>query len=299
MAVESANYGPVVWLTACVHGDEVGGMVIIHEIFKQIRKTLLKGALYAFPLMNPLGFETASRDIILSKEDLNRSFPGNKNGSLAERIAYKTFTTIVQTNPTLVLDLHNDWQKSIPHTLLDAYPGASHEAAYGKAQSFSEKTGLPVVLETDELKKTLTYSLLQHNIPALTLELGESYVVNEKNIEYGVKSVLNILDHIDMIEPLAEPFYYPVPEVCRTQILRYSQRPLSSTSGVIRFLAKPGDMVKKGQSVAKIYDAFGKLEEIITAPDDGIILGHSDFSVAFPGVPVMAFGIFNQSYTRI
>ena len=71
-----------------------------------------------------------------------------------------------------------------------------------------------------------------------------------------------------------------------------SQQPLSSTSGVIRFLAKTGDMVKKGQPVAKIYDAFGELEETITAPDGGIILGHSDFSVAFPGVPVMAFGIF-------
>jgi predicted deacylase len=78
MVLESPSPGPVVWLTACVHGDEVGGLVIIPELFKRRGKQLMRGALYAFPLMNPLGFETASRDIILSKEDLNRSFPGNK-----------------------------------------------------------------------------------------------------------------------------------------------------------------------------------------------------------------------------
>jgi predicted deacylase len=66
MAAESPCPGPVVWLTACVHGDEVGGIVVIQELFKTVRKQLLKGSIYAFPLMNPLGFETASRDIILS-----------------------------------------------------------------------------------------------------------------------------------------------------------------------------------------------------------------------------------------
>ena len=55
MAAVSANPGPVLWLTGCGHGDEVGGMVIIQEIFKIIRKTSLsRGALYAFPLQAQL-----------------------------------------------------------------------------------------------------------------------------------------------------------------------------------------------------------------------------------------------------
>jgi predicted deacylase len=291
MAAESPCSGPVVWLTACVHGDEVGGIVVIQELFKTVRKHLLKGSIYAFPLMNPLGFETASRDIILSKEDLNRSFPGNKNGSLAERIADRTFSTIVQTNPTLVLDLHNDWRKSIPHALLDPYPRTHEGAAFAKTQYFSEKTGLLVIRDTEELKRSLSYSLLQHDIPALTLELGESYVVNERNIEFGVHSILNILAHLGMITPLEKPFHYPVPELVRDKILKYSHLPLSSTSGIIRFLAKPGDLVTRDQPVAKIYNTFGKLQETIRALNDGIVLGHADFSVAFPGVPVIAFGV--------
>ena len=41
----------------------------------------------------------------------------------------------------------------------------------------------------------------------------------------------------------------------------------------------------------EIYSAFGKLQETMQAMEDGIVLGHTDTSVAFPGKPIMAFGI--------
>ena len=291
MSAQSVHQGPVVWLTSCGHGDEVGGMVVIHEVFKRIRKEeLLRGSLYAFPLMNPIGFETASRNITMSKEDLNRSFPGSKNGSLAERIADIIFTTIQDTNPDLVLDLHNDWMKSIPYTILDPEPQIHHKDAFHKAKEFSERTGFLVVLDSDDLHKTLSHSLIQRNIPALTLELGESYVVNEINVEYGVKSILNILSNLAMINPVPESFSHQLTRIFGDRILRFSDQPVSSSSGIIRFLAKPGDVVRQGRPVAKIYNPFGKLQETVVARHSGIVLGHSDSSVAFPGAPVMAFG---------
>ncbi|MBI2436092.1 MAG: succinylglutamate desuccinylase/aspartoacylase family protein, partial [Candidatus Hydrogenedentes bacterium] len=106
MAAESVLPGPVVWLTACAHGDEVGGIIVIQEVFKRIRRhKLLRGSVLAFPLMNPIGFETATRNITVSQEDLNRSFPGDQHGSLGERIAHRISSYIVQTQPALVLDL--------------------------------------------------------------------------------------------------------------------------------------------------------------------------------------------------
>lgn len=305
MEAKSSNPGPVVWLTACSHGDEIGGIVIIHEIFKIIRKNpLLSGTLFAFPLMNPIGLETASRNITLSMEDLNRSFPGNKQGSVAERMANLIFATIEETNPTLVLDLHNDWSKSIPYTLLDPPPDAKHTDTYEKAKSFSGKTGFLVISEqrdaggTYDSIKTLTGSLIERDIPALTLEMGESFVVNEKNVEYGVKSIWNVLSLLGMTNPEDELFRYQLPENISGKILVYSQQPVSSTSGIIRFNVKPGEIVKKGKPVAKIYNAFGKLQETIDAVHDGILLGYSDSSVAFPGIPLMAFGIIDTNYNQ-
>jgi len=291
MSIESANPGPVIWLTACVHGDEVSGIVMIQEIFKNLRRTLLKGAVYAFPLVNPIGFETSSRYITLSEEDLNRSFPGKKDGTLSERIADQIFSIVTKSKPTLVLDLHNDWIRSIPFAFLDYIENIAHPDAYEKTKVFSKKTGLLPVFDTEEVKGCFSYNLIQKGIPSLTLELGEPYVINEKSVDVGVKSIMNILADLEMIKPPAELFSFPMPEALKDKTLKYIYQN-SSTSGIIRFLVKPGELVKKGQPVARIYNAFGKLEETIAALNDSIVLGHSDYSVSFPGTSVMSFGQF-------
>lgn len=293
MTARSETPGPVVWLTGCCHGDEVGGIVIIQEIFKKIRKKnyLKKGAIYAFPLMNPIGFETASRHITFSKEDLNRSFPGNPKGSLGERIADIIFKTITDMKPALVIDLHNDWVRSIPYVLIDSDAEFSNKSACRKTETYAMKAGFPVIKDTEILHKSLSFNLLKKNIPALTLELGESYIVNEKNILYGVKSIENILVHLGMARPLGDNQEYGTPEKWRKRILRYSDKPYSSTSGIIRFTVKPGETVDKGRPIAKIYNTFGKLQETIKAKENGIVLGHADYAVAFPGMPIAAFGV--------
>ncbi len=292
MNIKSINPGPVIWLTSCMHGDEIGGVAIVQEVFKKIKKKgLLKGEICAFPLMNPIGFETASRNVTISKEDLNRSFIGNKEGSLAERIAHNIFKSIIETKPTLVLDLHNDWRESIPYTLIDSIPKTTKKQVYEKTKEFAKLAGFPVVLEEDYIEKSLSYNLLENNIPSLTLELGESFNINEKDVENGVKSVWNILMSLGMVDNDEEFFRYPVSKEVIDKFLIYSQRPVSSKSGVIRFLVRSGEIVKKNQPIAKVYNVFGKLLEVIKAEDDGLVLGYSDSSVSFPGLPIMAFGL--------
>lgn len=293
MSIESVNSGPTLWLAACIHGDEVSGMVIIQEIFKIVKKTLLKGKIFAFPLLNPIGFEQSSRNITLSEEDLNRSFPGKKDGTLSERIADQIFTTIIESKPTLVLDFHNDWIRSIPFALIDYGEDIIHTEAHKKAEDFSKQTGLLSVLDTEVVSGSLSYCLIQRGIPSLTLELGEPYIINEKSVEIGIKSIVNILRHLGMVEtPISEPLSYPIEnELLKGKILRYSHQ-TSSTSGIIRFYTKPGDIVRKGQLIAKIYNAFGKLQETITALNDGIVMGHADYSVAYPGALIVSFGNF-------
>ncbi len=292
MCATSAIPGPVVWLTACSHGDEVSGIVVIQEIFKTIRNRLKCGEVHAFPLMNPLGFESGIRHITMSGEDLNRSFPGNPNGSLGERIAHTIFETIVETKPSLVVDFHTDWIESIPYVLLDHDPGKPHKGIYRKALKAAKQAGLCLIVDDEELNESLSFNLLLRDIPALTFELGKPNIVSESNVTYGVEAIWNILADLGMIEPRDTPFRYPLPtEYGHGKPLKYLEKPYGSRTGIIRFLAKPGNVVKAGQALAKIVNAFGRPQETMTAINDGIVLGHSDSSVAFPGVPIMAFGI--------
>lgn len=302
MMVDSEVPGPVVWVTGCVHGDEVGGIVVIQELFKLLKKSpLLCGSVYSFPMMNPIGFETVSRHIGISKEDLNRSFPGNPQGSIAERMANTIFSTIIETKPDLVIDLHNDWIKSIPYALIDPYPGRNNRNAYFRTLQFAKNCGFVVINEKEDdndidiLTKTISGSLLHHNIPAITLELGEAYVVNETNVSDGLTAILNILTYLNMISPQERKMSYQLHPDIAGKILDYSHKPAASTSGIIRFLVKPGQIINKGYKIAKIYNVYGKLVETVCSRFKGVVLGHSDSSVAMPGGHVAAFGILNPS----
>jgi len=295
MEQQGAAAGPVVWLTGCMHGDEVGGIVVIQEVFRRLRKEpLLKGSLHAFPLMNPVGFENTSRHVGVSREDLNRSFPGKKKGSMAERIAWKILSDIQATRPSLVLDLHNDWINSVPYALLDA--GEMPPEVRERIIAFASRTGLITVRESadpSELRKmagSFTGCLAGLGVPAFTLELGEARVVNEMNVADGLRAVWSILASLEMVAPQDEALHHPAPEKLRGKVLNYSHEPVASSSGIVRFLAQPGQTVKKGQSIARVYNVFGKLVETIHAGADAVVLGFSDTSVAMPGLPVMAFG---------
>lgn len=286
----SEQPGPIVWLTACIHGDEVGGTVTIHELFKRLRKKLICGSVHSFPLANPFGFENISRNISVSREDLNRAFPGNPMGSLAERLAYQIFQHILKSNPDLIIDLHNDWRKSIPYAVMDT-PEKLTTSQYQQLYFCAHASRLPIVHETDTIKGTLSYSMLQSGVSAITLELGESNVVNEKNVMMGTDALWQMLAALKMVEdaePATTPDYL---FAIKDKDLKYSQQPLSSKSGIIRFLKTPGSFVIKNEPIARIYNSFGRLQETLLALEDGLVLGHTDASLSFPGFPVMAFGL--------
>ena len=131
-----------------------------------------------------------------------------------------------------------------------------------------------------------------HSIPALTLELGEPYIINEANVSAGVQAVWNVITSLGMCGPIESELQQMHQSKDLTKdIYSYFDKPYSSTSGIVRFLAQPGESVYAGQPFAKIVNAFGKHQETITSLRNGIILGHTDSSVVFPGMPIMAFGV--------
>lgn len=301
MALETGRPGPTIWLTGCAHGDEVGGMVVIHEVFRRLRRGgLLAGCVRAFPLMNPLGFEIGSRKVSMSGEDLNRSFPGSPNGSLAERIAHLLFSTIEESAPVVVLDLHNDWIRSIPYVLLDAPPAVADAGVIEQARRLAHESGLPIVQEIAPMPRALSSTLLSRGIPALTMELSESYVVNERQVEVGVRAVWRIMKQLEMVadEPALEPGNIPVPPEAMGRVLRYTEEARVSTSGVIRFRVRAGQIVGREEELATVHNAFGRRLERVRAACAGLVLGITDSSVAYPGVAVMALGAFEPAAER-
>lgn len=193
---DSKASGPVVWLTACIHGDEVGGTAVIHDLILALRKAgLQRGTVNAFPLVNSMGFENVSRFINSDGEDLNRCFPGRRNGTMGEQVAHRLFETIMKTHPDLVIDIHNDWVRSIPYVLVDPVASFDSPDEHQCALGLAEATGLLLVEDSDvfhPLHNTLVGALNAAGIPAFTIEAGGAYAV----LEQGVAAVGSCLQRL-------------------------------------------------------------------------------------------------------
>ena len=297
---ESAAPGPHLWLTACIHGDEAGGVAIVHDLFKWLSANpLLCGAVSAFPLVNEAGFKARVRTVGPDGADLNRSFPGTSD-TYDGRLANFVFERIRIDRPNLVIDVHNDWVSTVPYLLIDPVgkPGDDN-AALQEAISLGSKTGLLMITDTDDdayHDQTLSGALILAGIPSITLEVGNSFSLNEIDVLKGLKAIMNIMGHLGMIESIVSPEpACSYPQHVQGKILRYSDLPECGSQGLMRVAIKPGQVVHQGDFIAAVFDATGNLLEQLYSEVEGVFLGYADYAYVEPGSKPFAFAEFSLS----
>ncbi len=288
LIADSKQAGPVVWLTACIHGDEVGGTAIIHDVFIRLKEAgLLRGRVHAYPLVNSMGFENVSRFINIDREDLNRCFPGDPRGSMGQQIARRLYDTIIKSEPDLLIDIHNDWIESVPYLLIEPANIYPSKELFAQVTDLARASGLLLVEDSSDgnaPQNTLAGALVSAGIPAYTIEAGGAYAVVEEGVKAGTNAILSTLQGLEMID-LGEAL--PARGAPKER-LRYTNQPLCTTSGLIRFAVKPGQEIRKGQLLATVYSAFGSREESLRAAADGFVLGLEDHARVLPGREVIA-----------
>jgi len=275
---------PAVWLTCGLHGNELTGIAVIHEILKIVeQKGLTKGSIFAFPAINLFGMDIDSRRLPLTDEDLNRLFPGKPEGTLGEKLTHIVFSDIVSQSPSLVIDLHADWFRSVPYVVLDPnYGKLSLEAA--------QATGLLITKETEMIENSLSAELLKKGIDAITVELGENNFINEANVNYGVRAILNVLECLGMLPDVTEHHNFDIAPAFFEKVISYNEIKCT-TGGLVRFKIAVNEIVKKGQHVADAYNVFGEVIERIVNPfDNSIITGICDNCLVNPNETIIALG---------
>lgn len=293
--------GPAIWLSAGIHGDEVTGIEVIQKIFGYLKRhTLKKGALYALPLVNPMGFEMIKRENPYDEEDINRNFPGDAEGNTTERLTNAVFNSIVETKPDLVIDLHADTQNSLPYIIIDRPVSAKAgvKETVEKTWELAEKFGITVTYDIEvegykkyRLDQSLTAALLNRNqIPAFLVELGGPEIIDEKFVRIGMRGIKNILLSLGMIDG-DEKSWASETKIKTTERLELMENMTSKESGIIEYLVEPGQFVKKEEPLLKISNILGKTEEIIFAERDCHIISLNDSSVSFPGTGLLSIAV--------
>ena len=100
----SIHDGPTLLLMGGLHGDEINGIEIMRRIITNGYSKPQAGTVICIPIVNIHGFINFSR-LLPDGKDINRSFPGNKSGSLASQIAYHLRTEIIP-KVDYIIDFH-------------------------------------------------------------------------------------------------------------------------------------------------------------------------------------------------
>jgi uncharacterized protein len=103
--IRGKENGPVLFVSAAIHGDEINGVEIIKRLLANKRiNSKIKGTLIAVPIVNVYGYNRNSR-YLPDRRDLNRCFPGSENGSMGGQMANIFMKEIVEKS-THGIDLH-------------------------------------------------------------------------------------------------------------------------------------------------------------------------------------------------
>lgn len=282
--VDSLVEGPVVAITANVHGDECTGVAVVHQLLEDV-SYILRGKLLLFSSLNPLGLQNMSRQIPGQQEDLNRVFPGDAYGEATEKHAHTIWNTLEQFSPSVLIDIHTDSGNAIPYVLVDRCIHTNIQLVQ-QTWEMAEHSGYFHLWEYPlaeykrfSLEKSLAGAGLNHlRIPSLTLEIGPRRYLHPVAVRQAVSAVWRMLGywnmvHVESLEDMCKVL--PVSQAIYG-VWRRANGPSTKVGGLIFPLVEVGKLLHKGTAIAKILHSNGQCINTIFADKTMVILAFPD-----------------------
>ncbi len=277
VVLKGMEKGPVVGITAALHGNELNGISTIFKLIESIDVKKLKGTLVLVPISNVPGYLMNQR-FFSDNVDLNRIMPGAPEGPTSKIYAYQLTHKIVNKFDYL-LDLHT----------------ASHgrvNTLYIRADLDNEKTRTLAYLQNPQIivskydeEGTLRSWANEQGIASITIEIGNPNSFQASLIDETLDGILNTLRYLKMIRGRVKD-YIDDAVICDHSYWIYSK-----TGGIIDVIVKLADHVRKGQTIAYVYDVFGQVKEEVKADRSGVVIGKNIRPNCDAGTRVVHLGV--------
>ena len=288
--VNGKNDGPVLALTAGVHGYEYPPILALQRLRRDLDPSQLAGAVIMVHVANMPSF--LQRTIYYNPYDgvnLNRAFPGKIDGTMCERIAYQLTQEVIE-NCDALIDMHcGDGNEDLLPYLYNTKTG--NPELDEKTEALAVNFGLKVIVGDLGRPNELSQSVYCGNTallmgkPSITIESGKLGRTDEEDIVRVIRGTYNILKHLKMMDGEPELVGEPV-WVKEYQIIR------AEHEGMFYPLSSRGRHVQEGELIGYLTDFFGDTIQEVRAPFDGIVL----YIIATPpmneGEPMASIGRF-------
>lgn len=267
--------GPVLCLTAALHGDELNGIEVTRRVLDDIDVEELNGAIIGIPIVNIQGFYRGTR-YLPDRRDLNRYFPGNPRGSSATRMAHSLFTEVI-SHCSALIDLHTG---SLNRTNL---PQVRADLRSPQVNRMTQAFGATVVLHSAGDRGSLRRAANDAGIPSVTFEMGEPMRVQPEQVEHGAKAIETLMYALGMTK---QRRYWGDPEP-----VYYASKWVRVDNGGILFSdVALGERVSEGELLGVVTDPLSNEQYRIYAPISGRVLGMALNQVVLPGFAAYRIG---------
>lgn len=285
VVVRGSTPGPTLAITSGMHAAEYVPIEAVTRLTRWLEPAQLRGTVVAVLLVNAPGFY--ERSIYVNPRDgrnLNRSFPGDANGSPAEQVAAFLLKELIVGSDAYV-DAHcGDLIEALsPFTL---WTRAGDPAVAAKSQGMAAVYGFPHTLGVDpESVPGAAYaSAALSGVPSIIAEIGQQGICDEPSVQAHLGGLQNVLAYLGMIQPVGGPVAAPM-VMDRMVWMR------TDISATYHPTVQVGDRVTEGQVVGELRDIFGDTVSEIHAAAGGIVIFLVTSLAVKAGDPLLGVGV--------
>lgn len=269
--------GPVLGMTAVVHGNELNGLKVIQKTFDDLDTSQLRGTIIGVPVVNTIAVLQHQR-MMPDGADLNRIMPGNPEGNASEMYAFRIMDRIVR-HCEYLLDLHTaSFGRVNSH-----YIRANLDNPISARMAYLQNAD--IILNTPGLKGTMRKAASERGIHSITVEVGDPNRFQRGMIKSGLLGIHNIMADLNMMDiELIEPETEPIR--CKKSYWLYADR-----GGILEVYPAVTHTVKQADQIALVKDVFGDVVKAYHAPEDGIVIGKEVHPINQTGGRILHLGI--------
>ena len=242
--------GPTAMLTGGNHGDEYEGPIALQDLAVTLQPEHITGRVIILPMMNTPAFAVGRRCSPIDGGNLNRSFPGQPDGTVTQKIAHYIATELVPL-ADIVLDFHSGGRTLdfLPYAAAHVLDDKTQEAACMAAmQAFNAPYSVRM-LEID-LVGMFDTEVESQGKTFVTTELGGAGTSTAKSVAIARKGVRNLLRHAGIMAGDLE-------RSATVQLDMPDERcfHFAVDAGLIEYLVDLGDSVTQDQPIARIWSS--------------------------------------------
>ncbi len=271
--------GPVLLLNAGIHGNELNGVEIVREMLVKKYTKPEKGMVISIPTLNVFGFLNQTREFPDGK-DLNRSFPGSKNGSLASIFAYHMMKEIIP-HIDYCIDFHTGGARRFNSSQIRISKNNSELLELAKI--FNPR----FIVYANEREKSFRQASTAVNKKVLLFEGGKALDFNQRITNRGVEGTLRIMHHLGIRDFSKE---LENSKSNGALVIQSSTWLRAKYGGLFRFFVKDGSKVEKGDVIGVISDPYGRFEYKVKIPQSGHIIGLNHAPIVYKGDAILHLG---------